>query len=86
MTYHMTLAEQHARDMEQYRKDHPPCHHPWVNKGPRIPLRFGSAETVVCSSCGCWTQTRWEKWQIPAELALAFQDEEESFRVPSFPG
>jgi hypothetical protein len=56
------------------------CLHPAVNDGPRIPLRWGSAATEVCSRCAMWRQTRVrdDLWQPPEELARCFADDEEA--------
>lgn len=56
------------------------CPHEWVNDGPRIPLRYGSAPTEVCTDCGAWRDIRPPvgAWRPAAELAFSFQDPEEA--------
>jgi hypothetical protein len=60
------------------------CQHPMKNEGPRIPLRWGSAATMVCTDCGAWRQTRIvpSQWQPAAELAKSFCNEEEAIPAP----
>lgn len=58
------------------------CTHEWVNEGPRIPLRWGSGATEICTDCGAWRQTRVpnEPWAPAATLAKSFIDPEEAVR------
>ena len=44
------------------------CTHYDTKDGPRIPLRWGSAPTVVCRLCGFWRDARsycTPRWQAP---------------------
>ncbi len=45
--------------------------------GPRLPLRYGSAEVLICADCGVWRVWRDareksnSRWRAPAELLIA---------------
>lgn len=57
------------------------CAHEWVNDGPRIPARWGSFATEICTDCGAWRQTRSpSRWEPAEALAMAFADPEEARR------
>lgn len=48
------------------------CAHDRVLTGPRIPLRWGTAPTEVCSDCGAWRTThhqpgRWRQGPFPED-------------------
>jgi hypothetical protein len=48
------------------------CQHAATHEGPRCPLRYGSAATEVCDSCGYWRTMHhmpgpWESPPIPQE-------------------
>lgn len=49
-----------------------------LKPGPRIPLRWGSAATLICRRCGMWRQERTPTgpWQSPAALQEALDAEE----------
>jgi hypothetical protein len=42
------------------------CKHPIVTDGPRIPLLYGSAATLVCTRCGSYRRSGDERW-LPKE-------------------
>lgn len=34
------------------------CKHEDISEGPRLPLQYGSAPTLVCKDCGMWRDAR----------------------------
>jgi hypothetical protein len=61
------------------------CPHHFENEGPRIPLRYGSAATMICTACGAWRQTRVvpAQWEPAETLSRAFTDDEAA--IPAAP-
>lgn len=47
-------------------------------QGPRIPLSYGSAATLICKACGSWRQERQRMgpWRTRAELDAALEEPE----------
>lgn len=56
------------------------CVHADTRSGPRIPLRYGSAATLVCTECGAWRQDRGtrKRWHPKNTLAAALQEDDET--------
>lgn len=67
--------------IENYNFHKTGCHHHNTKKGPRIPLRYGSAATLICLHCNWWRQERRSsfEWQPPEELTEALNRDDDEY-------
>jgi hypothetical protein len=61
------------------------CDHKTVIDGPRVPLRHGSAKTLICVDCGSWRKSDFnDRWRPADTYSLAFVEDDDGEIVGSW--